>query len=123
MTDRRDESDEREDLPELDELLSALLDDEVDPERADSLLDRVAREPELAERVAEFERVDEALRALPAPGVPADFAARMRARIAEQQELPELPTAASGAGLSNAGKGERRRPRAGTRPPRGRAGP
>ena len=77
-------SDEHGEVNPADELLSALIDGELDPEAALQLRARIASEPALAARLADFKRVDAAMRAIPAPEVPADLAARTRARIADQ---------------------------------------
>jgi negative regulator of sigma E activity len=109
----RDQNDERDDesrpseVPEngaeatqTDALISALIDGALDPSEASSLRERMAGDPALAERQAAFERLDGALRALPAPDVPADLAVRMRAKIADEQRAPlqaaSVPTHASG---------------------------
>lgn len=67
---------------ELDQDLSAWIDGELDPQREAALRARLAAEPRLAARLAELERVDAALRALPTPAVPAGLAAATRARVA-----------------------------------------
>ena len=67
--------------PELDEKLSALLDDELSAEEAEALRDEIARRPELAGRLAELAAVDAGLRALPGRPVPLDLRARVGARV------------------------------------------
>ena len=68
MPDSRDDrQDERE---RLDAELSALVDGELDDLRAQTLRARIARDEELARRLARFEAVDGALRELPAPERP-----------------------------------------------------
>lgn len=75
----------------IDALLSMLVDGELDAQEESKLRERIAREPALAERLAAFERVGDALRALPTPAVPADLAVRMRAKLAEQQRRETSP--------------------------------
>jgi len=64
-----------------DEELSALIDGELEPEHAAALRERLGREPALARRLAGFERVDAALRALPALQPAASAQAELRARV------------------------------------------
>jgi negative regulator of sigma E activity len=67
--------------PELDEKLSALLDGELSPAEAAALREEVSRSPELTARLAALASVDDGLRELPSPGVPADLRARLSARL------------------------------------------
>lgn len=71
--------------PDLEARLSALIDGELEPGEEAALRAEAARDPGLAERLRELERVGEALRALPGPAVPADARARLRARIHEEE--------------------------------------
>jgi anti-sigma factor RsiW len=66
----------------LDETLSAWLDGELDGAAEAALQAELERRPELAARLAQLQRVDEALRALPEPEVRSDLAAELRERIA-----------------------------------------
>ncbi len=78
----RDPRDER-----LDEALSALLDGEPNA-ATEALRARVARSPELRRRLDELARVDEMLRAVPEPAVPADLLARVRAQAEAEESGP-----------------------------------
>jgi len=64
------------------EELSAFLDGALAPTREAQLRAALAELPELAAQLAALSRVDDALRALSAPEVPADLHQRLRARIA-----------------------------------------
>jgi len=77
----------------LDQDLSALVDGELDAAPESELRRRVEQEPELAARLAEFEGVDEALRALPARTLPDELAQRLHARL----EAARRDTARGGA--------------------------
>lgn len=66
---------------ELDEKLSALLDDELSAEETEALREEIARRPDLARRLAELAAVDAELRALPGRSVPVDLRARLGARV------------------------------------------
>ena len=72
-----------------------MLDGELDAQQASSLRERIAREPALALRLAVFERVGGALRALPAREVPADLAARLHARLAAQPRQQSAPASSA----------------------------
>jgi anti-sigma factor RsiW len=74
--------------PELDEKLSALLDDELSAEETQSLREEIARRPELAERLAELAAVDAELRSLPERPVPVDLRARLGERIHADRMTP-----------------------------------
>ncbi len=74
--------------PELDEKLSALLDDELPAEEAAALRAEIERRPELQRRLAELAAVDAGLRALPTRPVPADLRARVGARVDAERETP-----------------------------------
>lgn len=94
--------------PGLEARLSALIDGELEPGEEAALRAEAARDPELASRLRELERVDEALRALPGPAVPADARSRLRARIREEEAetraaaAEESPVRARGPGASRA---------------------
>jgi hypothetical protein len=66
---------------ELDRDLSALLDGELSPDRERQLREEIEASPRLRERLAQFENVDEHLRALPQTPMPAELGARLRERI------------------------------------------
>jgi len=68
--------------------LSAWIDGELPGERATELRDRVASDARLARRVEVLRRVDDGLRALPAPPLPADLRERLAARIAADEGAP-----------------------------------
>ena len=68
----------------LDVELSALLDGELEPEREAALRRRLASDDALAERFDSFQRLDAALRDLPARELPGDLAGRLRERIAAE---------------------------------------
>ncbi len=73
-----------------DERLSAFLDGALDDAEMDEVRAALASDPALAERLAELASVDDALSSLPAPDVPPDLHARLRARIdAEPGASPE----------------------------------
>lgn len=78
----------------LDEELSALVDGELAPERAAELTARAEHEPRLRERIAAFERVDAALRAIPEPALSPRLEAGLRDRIARAEREPEAGRAA-----------------------------
>jgi hypothetical protein len=67
---------------EFEEDLSALLDDELAPERAGELRAHVAGCERCGARFAALARVDAALAGAPAPAVPAALRARLEARLA-----------------------------------------
>jgi len=69
---------------DLDRELSALLDGELTPERARQLRDEIDADPALRARLAEFESLDENLRALPQAPLPAELGAQLRARIEQR---------------------------------------
>jgi anti-sigma factor RsiW len=73
-------SEGRDDEAVLDEELSAFLDGELEPARAEALRARLARSPALAARLAALRRVDDGLRALPARDVPDDLLGRVKAQ-------------------------------------------
>ena len=77
--------------PATDEALSALVDGELDASSARALRQRAESEPAIALRLAELEAIDAQLRALPAPEVPVDLPARLRARISAQSDSPLRP--------------------------------
>jgi len=79
---------------ELDRELSALVDGELAPGREADLRARLAKEPALAERFAAFQSLSLAMQGAPERAVPADLAARLAARIAEDEEVAALPRAA-----------------------------
>jgi hypothetical protein len=66
---------------DLDRELSALLDGELTPARARQLREEIEADPRLRERLAQFESLDERLRALPQAPLPAQLGARTRERI------------------------------------------
>ncbi|MCP3985498.1 MAG: hypothetical protein GY723_14000 [bacterium] len=68
--------------------LSAYLDGELSAEDEDRLREAIAASPGLASKLAELERVDAALAAVPVPEVPAAVKARLRASIAAQGVAP-----------------------------------
>ena len=76
----------------LDEDLSALLDGELSPQRESELRARMVGEPALAARLAELERVDLALRAMPAeapsPGLRASLRAKLEAAATAPADNP-----------------------------------
>ena len=74
--------------PALDEMLSALLDGELDAATERELRARLVSDAGLAQRLAELEAVDAQLRALPSPAVPNDLRDRLRARI-ERDDPPQ----------------------------------
>ena len=81
--------------PEIDEKLSALLDGELSPAEAEALRAEVARSPELAARLAALAAVDDGLRALPGPRVPAELRARVERQLrVERSAHPREPAAA-----------------------------
>ncbi|MCP4038491.1 MAG: hypothetical protein GY944_24260 [bacterium] len=71
---------------ERDRELSALIDGELSPERERELRREIASDPALAQRVGAFESVDEQLRALEAPALPADLRARLDETIASDSD-------------------------------------
>ncbi|MCP5070003.1 MAG: hypothetical protein GY946_25825 [bacterium] len=68
--------------------LSAYLDGELSAEDEDRLREAIAASPGLASKLAELERVDAALAAVPVPEVPAAVKAWLRASIAAQGVAP-----------------------------------
>lgn len=80
----------------LDEDLSALLDGELSPQRESELRARMVGEPALAARLAELERVDLALRAMPAeapsPGLRASLRAKLEAAATAPADNPRSVT-------------------------------
>ncbi|MEE2674902.1 MAG: hypothetical protein VX466_13955 [Myxococcota bacterium] len=72
----------------LNEDLSALLDGELSPEREAELRVRIGREPALAARLAELERVDLALRAMPTEAGSAELGASLRAKLEAEGTAP-----------------------------------
>jgi anti-sigma factor RsiW len=75
----------------FEEDLSALLDDELRPERAAELRDHVAVCASCRERLAHFARVDSALSGAPAPAVPASLRARLETRLASERRAAAEP--------------------------------
>ncbi len=73
----------------LDEDLSALLDGELSPERESGLRARIAGEPALAARLAELERVDVALRAMPTVATSPELGASLRAKLEAEGSAPD----------------------------------
>jgi anti-sigma factor RsiW len=86
MTRDRDDHDRDE---ALDERLSAYLDGELDEAAEAALRAELAARPALAARLAQLQRVDDALRALPEPAVRPELATELRERIAAE-ERPEV---------------------------------
>ena len=80
----------------LDEDLSALLDGELSPQRESELRARMVGEPALAARLAELERVDLAVRAMPAeapsPGLRASLRAKLEAAATAPADNPRSVT-------------------------------
>ena len=80
----------------LDEDLSALLDGELSLQRESELRARMVGEPALAARLAELERVDLALRAMPAeapsPGLRASLRAKLEAAATAPADNPRSVT-------------------------------
>ena len=80
----------------LDQDLSALLDGELSPQRESELRARMVGEPALAARLAELERVDLALRAMPAeapsPGLRASLRAKLEAAATAPADNPRSVT-------------------------------
>ena len=80
----------------LDEDLSALLDGELSPQRESELRARMVGAPALAARLAELERVDLALRAMPAeapsPGLRASLRAKLEAAATAPADNPRSVT-------------------------------
>lgn len=72
----------------LDEDLSALLDGELSPQRESELRARMVGEPALAARLAELERVDLALRAMPAEAPSPELRASLRAKLEAAATAP-----------------------------------
>ncbi len=70
---------------DLDRELSALLDGELSATRARQLREEIEADPRLRERLAEFESVDERLRALPRAPLPAQLGARLRERTRQRE--------------------------------------
>ena len=68
----------------LDERLSAWLDGEFDSASETELRAELEARPELAARLAQLRRVDDALRTLPEPVVRPELAAQLRERLAEE---------------------------------------
>jgi anti-sigma factor RsiW len=81
----------------FEEDLSALLDDELRPERAAELRDHVAVCADCRERLARFARVDSALSGAPAPAVPASLRARLERRLASERRAAAEPARAPAA--------------------------
>ena len=75
----------------LDQELSALLDGELTPERRTELEQRIEAEPLLAARLAELEAVNDSLRGLEPPGMPANLRARLQERIDSHHPAAALP--------------------------------
>ncbi|MCP4040081.1 MAG: hypothetical protein GY733_24260 [bacterium] len=73
---------------ELDQELSALLDDELSAERARQLREEVAADPRLRARLAAFESVDRSLSELVRPQLPVDMRARLQERIDRHEGVP-----------------------------------
>ena len=80
----------------LDQDLSALLDGELSPQRESELRARMVGGPALAARLAELERVDLALRAMPAeapsPGLRASLRAKLEAAATAPADNPRSVT-------------------------------
>lgn len=72
----------------LDQELSALLDGELTPERAAELRQRIENEPEHSARFAELSAVNDSLRGLTPPAMPADLRARLQQRIDRDAPAP-----------------------------------
>ena len=70
--------------PELDGKLSAFLDGALTPAELVELRAELERSPELRQRLAQLEAVDDELRALPSPEASADLKERLRGRLAEE---------------------------------------
>lgn len=68
----------------LDERLSAWLDGELDTAAETELRTELEARPELAARLAQLQRVDEALRTVSEPAVRPELAARLRERITKE---------------------------------------
>jgi sigma-E factor negative regulatory protein RseA len=83
----------------LSEQLSALLDGELPPEETTLLLKRLAREPELAQRLTRFRLCGDVLRGERVQ-LRADFAMRISAAIAAEAPLPATVRAARRPGAS-----------------------
>ena len=77
---RRDPDDPERDET-LDECLSAWLDGELDATDEAELRRELEALPTLAARLAQLQRVDDALRRVPEPAVPPELSARLRERI------------------------------------------
>ncbi len=73
----------------LDARLSAWLDGELDEDAEAELRAELHARPALASRLAQLQRVDEALRAVPEPAVRPELAMRLRERIAAEGQ-PEV---------------------------------
>jgi len=71
---------------DLDRELLALLDGELSPARARQLREEIEADPRLRERLAQFESLDERLRALPQAPLPAQLGARTRERIRQRDD-------------------------------------
>lgn len=69
----------------LDERLSAWLDGELDDDDETALRAELEASPALASRLAQLQRVDDALRAVPEPAVRPELAVRLRERIAGEE--------------------------------------
>ncbi len=72
----------------LDEDLSALLDGELSPQRESELRARMVGEPALAARLAELERVDLALRAMPAEAPSPELRGSLREKLEAAATAP-----------------------------------
>ena len=85
-----------DDAVNLDQDLSALLDGELSPQRESELRARMVGEPALAARLVELERVDLALRAMPAeapsPGLRASLRAKLEAAATAPADNPRSVT-------------------------------
>ena len=79
----------------LDQELSALLDGELTRERQAALERRVEAESFLAARLAELNEVNESLRSLAPPSLPADLRARLQARIDNHSPADAMPPVAN----------------------------
>lgn len=77
----------------IDQELSALIDGELEAERASELNARVASDPELKARLSSLEAVNESLRSLAPSAMPADLRARLQTRIEEDPETAKQPIA------------------------------
>lgn len=76
--------------PELEEKLSALLDGELSSTEAEGLRSELERSPELRQRMAELEAVNQVVRALPGPQASPELRASLQARI--QADVSPAPS-------------------------------